>query len=81
MPKTSKFVNPFKGNKARLFEICYYGVLHAEEKKINKAIYRNINTEETCDIRQSISQIRIDNSSISTSLTINERLCTDLDKI
>lgn len=75
-----KFVNPFKGKKNKIFEILYWAVMHSEENLIEKAEYKNLDIEETADIPQSINNIRVYNSSIGTTLEINNKLCTNLDK-
>lgn len=60
-----------------LLKICYYGILHSTDELIDKATYKNIDIEETADVPQSIQEIKIVNTSISTHLELNGKDCTD----
>ena len=77
-----KFINPFTGNKAKIFEHCYYAIKIAEDDLINDCIkpITAEDIEETCDIPQSIHKIVIVPSSIMGTVYINNTLCTDFDK-
>ena len=66
--------------KDKLLKIVIEAIESAELELIEKAIYKDIDIEETCDIPQPITTINIYNSSIGTVLHINGKLCDDLDK-
>lgn len=68
------------GRKAELLAICYRAIQIAEENWIEKAVYKKIDIEETCDVPQSISSILIHNSSIMPVVTVNKKLCSDFNK-
>lgn len=70
-------ISQLYGNKKKLLEICYYGILHAEDNLIDKAVYKNLNVDETADVPQSIQKIEFDNSSIFTGLKVNGQECSD----
>ena len=68
------------GTKAKLLELCYIGIANAKDNLIEEALYKNLDPEETCDVPQSIREILVSNSAIDTILTLNNTLCSDLDK-
>lgn len=65
--------------KFDILKTCYYGLSIAENKLIKKAkfIITEEDLEETCDVPQSIQNIRIECTSISTELYINGKSCVD----
>ena len=65
--------------KFDILKTCYYGLLIAEDELINKATKTITEDalEETCEVPQSIENIRIENTSISTELFINGKSCVD----
>lgn len=71
------------GNKAKLLNDCYNAIRCAEDNLINEVYEyakKHYDIEETCDVPTLINTIVIYPSSILDSLTINGKLCTDLDK-
>ena len=76
-----KLQSDLTGNKKKILEKCYYALKQAETKLINAAIPKTVDLEETSDVPRCISKIQIDCSSISNDLYVNNKLCTDWDKL
>lgn len=76
-----KLQSDLTGNRKRILEKCYYALKQAETKLINAAIPKSLDFDESSDVPQYISKIYIDCSSISNDLYINNKLCTDWDKL
>lgn len=66
--------------KDKILAIVKNAIESAEIDLIEKAIYKDIDINETCDVPQPITTINIYNSSIGTVLHVNGKLCDDLDK-
>jgi len=71
------------GIKANLLEECYWAIKHAEDSLITTVFDTAVlhyDIDETADVPQLINKILVKPSSILHTLTLNDKLCTDLDK-
>lgn len=75
--KTFIKINELSKKQLNILELCYCGILNSKDNLIDKASYKNLDLEETCDVPQSIREIKIINTAISVHLEINGKSCLD----